>query len=183
MRNRREALRRALLGLAVTALFAPALPVLADDTSSRRDPHSVSGRVTPAKTARPSPASAVSPPAIPAADSASKDRDEVLKAFSGWIAAWNAKDVNAYFAAYAAAFRPPNGESRGAWERQRRIRIWNKSYINVSAESPEITVKQDRATVRFVQIYLSDRLRDESTKSMTFVKHNGKWQIIQEQVH
>jgi hypothetical protein len=151
-------------------LPAVALPAAAE-TPSQRDPRSASGPVTAGKTAAPAPT---------AADPATLEREEVRKVFDTWLRAWNAKDMEAYFGVYAKAFRPSDGESRDAWERQRRIRISNKSYINVRAESSELTIKQDTATIRFVQIYLSDRLRDETGKTLLFAKTNGKWQIVQE---
>jgi hypothetical protein len=168
MKDHGPALRRLILAVAVPVITLPA----AADTASR----SASGPVTASKPASSAPQSAPAP----AIDRAGRDREEVLKAFDTWLRAWNARDADAYIAMYAKNFQPANGEARSAWERSRRLRIVNKSYINVRAEAPDVTVTQDRATVRFVQIYLSDRLRDESRKILRFAKTDGKWQIIEE---
>jgi type I site-specific restriction endonuclease len=129
---------------------------------------------------------AVSPTGVPkaaqAAESSALDQREVMQAFDTWLKAWNAKEVDTYLGMYGREFRPPKGESRAAWEKQRRTLIWNKSYINVRAESAEISFRQNRATVRFLQVYLSDRLREESRKTLVFARERGHWRIVQESV-
>jgi hypothetical protein len=170
MKDHGPALCRLILAIAIPVVTLPA----GADTASR----SASGPVTAGK---PAPAANTAQPApSPSMDNAAREREEVLKAFDTWLRAWNAKDADAYIAMYAKNFQPANGEARSAWERGRRLRIVNKTYINVRAEAPDVTINQDRATVRFVQIYLSDRLRDESRKILRFAKTAGKWQIIEE---
>jgi hypothetical protein len=162
-------------------LMAAAVPAFAADSASQRDPRSASGAVTAAKAVAPAP---VPPPIqapVPAVvNTVQQERDEVLKAFETWMRAWNAKDMEAYFGMYAKEFRPADGTSRETWERHRRIRISGKSYINVRAEQPRLNVQGDKATISFVQIYLSDKLRDETHKVLHFSRIGGKWLIMQE---
>lgn len=44
----------------------------------------------------------------------------------------------------------------------------------------EPMIREDGATVKFKQIYSSDRFTDESVKVLTFAKQDGKWHIVQE---
>ena len=164
MKDHGRALCLAFLTVAIPVTVATAA------TDTPRDPRAASGPVTASRPATPPMAAPVDPAA----------QERVLKTFDNWIRAWNAKDVDAYLAHYAKDFQLPSGESRDAWERQRRIRIWNKAYINVQAQVPQVAVKDNRATVKFVQVYLSDRVRDESHKTLVFVKSGARWQIVHE---
>jgi hypothetical protein len=181
MTIRGPALRRALAILAVPgAVFSTA--AFASDTLnsasahavSPRNPRVASGLVT-VKAANPEPKTE----SIQNAAAIVED-DEVLKALDTWVRAWNSKDVRGYFAAYAKNFQPSDGESRAAWERMRQTRIEDKEYIYVRIESPVVSVKQNQATVRFLQVYISDRLREEGKKTLLFAKTDGKWQIVLE---
>jgi hypothetical protein len=166
--------------LLIGVLGAAALSTAAAG-QAQRDPRSASGTVTSAPPAKTAPSPAPGKSAATLAEQAARlEREEVMKVFDTWLRAWNARDMEAYFAVYAKEFRPADGESRDAWERRRRIRISNKSYINVRAEVPEVSVQENRATISFVQVYLSDKLRDESKKVLLLAKARGKWEIVQE---
>jgi hypothetical protein len=70
--------------------------------------------------------------------------------------------------------------SHKAWAEQRRARIVDKTRISVKVESPQVEVHGDSATVKFQQIYESDRLSAKSRKTLVLEKHGGKWLIQQE---
>ncbi len=108
------------------------------------------------------------------------DRDDVMMVVSGWTKAWSGQDVKTYLGFYANDFKTPKGESRKAWADERHNRIAGKGRINVRVDSPQVTVKGDTATVKFRQIYESDRLKADSRKILILVRQNGKWQIKQE---
>ncbi len=128
---------------------------------------------------QPAPAEVSKPaPAIEPSDSAGYQ--EILNVLDSWIKAWNAKDVKSYLGFYAANFQTPEGEPRKKWEFKRRARILDKAYIRVTIGTPRVTIKDDGATVRFMQNYASDRFTDESAKILTFAKQGGKWRIVQE---
>lgn len=134
----------------------------------------------------PAPIAAASKPAEPArhepkpAPKADSERDDVLAAVHGWAKAWSAQDVKSYLNYYGSDFRTPGGQTRKAWEDERRSRIVGKGRISVQIESPQVALNGNTATVKFRQIYLSDRLTANTRKTLVLEKHGGKWQIRQE---
>ena len=112
---------------------------------------------------------------------AASERDDVLKTVNGWASAWSARDVKAYLDYYGSDFQTPGGQSRKSWEEERRLRIAGKGHISVKVEAVQISVNGNTATVKFRQIYTSDRLTANSRKTLLLTKHHGgKWQIKQE---
>ena len=89
-------------------------------------------------------------------------------------------DVKSYLASYANDFQTPKGESRKQWADERRARIEEKGHISVKVDSPQVTIKNDTATVRFRQIYNSNRLTVNSRKTLVLMKQGNKWLIKQE---
>jgi tetratricopeptide (TPR) repeat protein len=130
--------------------------------------------------ATPAPTPAVVAKAEPPATRNDSERDDVLNAVHAWAKAWSDQDVKAYLRAYAGDFKVPNGQSRSAWTEERRARITDKGRINVKIESPQVSLNGKTATVRFRQIYESDRLRANSRKTLVMTKQGGTWQIQQE---
>ncbi len=108
------------------------------------------------------------------------DTDEVLKAVEVWAKAWSNKDVKTYLSMYGSNFQPPKGESLRSWSEERRTRIEGKGRINVKVEAPQVTMDGNAATVKFRQIYVSDRLSSNSRKTLVMEKQGSKWQIKQE---
>ncbi|KIF80971.1 nuclear transport factor 2 family protein [Noviherbaspirillum autotrophicum] len=111
---------------------------------------------------------------------ANVERDDVLNAVHGWAKAWSAQDVKSYLNFYGGDFQTPNGQPRKAWEDDRRARIAGKGRISVKVESPQVAVNGNSATVKFRQVYASDRLTANTRKTLTLTKHGGKWLIKQE---
>lgn len=108
------------------------------------------------------------------------ERDDVLKVVNAWAKAWSSQDVKAYLSYYSNDFQAPGGQSRAAWADGRRARIVGKDEISVTVESPQITVEGNTATAKFRQIYVSDKLKANSRKTLIFTKQGNKWQIRQE---
>lgn len=137
----------------------------------------------PAPVQKPAPALAKAEPVKPEpkpAPKADAGHDEVLDTVHGWAKAWSAQDVKSYLAYYAGDFHTPKGMARKAWEDERRSRIVGKGRISVKVESPQVSVNGNTASVKFRQIYVSDRLTANTRKTLVLVKHDGKWQIKQE---
>ncbi|HJV81180.1 TolC family outer membrane protein [Noviherbaspirillum sp.] len=107
-------------------------------------------------------------------------RKELLALVDGWTKAWSAQDVNGYLDFYASDFQPGNGQSLDDWIRTRRARIQSHRQISVQAESPEVALDGDSATVKFRQRYKSNRLADETRKVLLLARQDGKWKIKQE---
>lgn len=116
----------------------------------------------------------------PAAKPDSGDNDEIIAAVNGWARAWSEQDVKSYLNYYANDFETPKGESRKDWADERQQRIAGKSHIEVKVESPQVSINGNSATVKFRQIYTSDRLKADSRKVLVLTKQGGKWQIKQE---
>jgi predicted Zn-dependent protease len=108
------------------------------------------------------------------------EAEQILSAVNGWAKAWSARDVKGYLNAYAGDFDLPAGQSRKAWSEERRARIEDKGRISVKIESPQISINGNSATVRFRQIYDSDRTKANSRKTLVMTKQSGKWHIKQE---
>lgn len=108
------------------------------------------------------------------------EADEALAMVHNWAKAWSLQDVKTYLGFYGGDFQPPKGVSRKAWEDERRERISDKGRISVKVESPRVSVSGNTATVKFHQVYTSDRLTANSRKTLVLTRHGGKWQIKQE---
>jgi hypothetical protein len=85
-----------------------------------------------------------------------------------------------YLDAYTSDYRAPGTGSRSAWEADRRARIEGKAKIQVTVQSPRVTINGDTATVNFRQIYDSDRLDVASNKTLQMVRKDGRWLIREE---
>jgi tetratricopeptide (TPR) repeat protein len=152
---------------------APATPVAPAPAASARVAPTPSAQVAAAK---PEP---VKPEPKPAPNN-NGEQDEVLNAVNGWARAWSSQDVKSYLNFYGGDFQTPNGQARNAWEDERRSRIAGKGRIHVKIEAPQVTINGSTATVKFRQIYVSDRLTANSRKTLVLTKRSGKWQIKQE---
>lgn len=108
------------------------------------------------------------------------DQDEVLAVVNDWADAWSAQDVKRYLGHYGNDFETPKGEPRKAWVDERTSRIAGKGRINVKVATPQVSINGAQATVKFRQLYTSDRLQADSRKTLVLIKQSGKWQIKQE---
>jgi tetratricopeptide (TPR) repeat protein len=147
---------------------------------------SVAGKITTKEQPKPPVAVAQNPPDKPVgvekpAPVAPDDSKEVVKALNAWAQAWSKKDVEGYLSHYAKDFRTPKGEQRAQWEKDRRTRISAPKSIAVSVASPKVTMTgSNQANVTFRQTYRSDVFKGTSTKTLLFVRQDGRWLIQQE---
>jgi Flp pilus assembly protein TadD/ketosteroid isomerase-like protein len=107
-------------------------------------------------------------------------QEDALNALQAWAKAWSSKDVKTYLNSYANDFQTPKGESRKAWAEERRSRIEGKGRITVQIEVPQVSIEDNTATIKFRQLYKSDKLSANSRKVIVLVKQGGKWLIKQE---
>lgn len=105
---------------------------------------------------------------------------DVESAVRAWAAAWAAKDMNAYLAAYSPSFATPAGQSRKAWEADRRARIVGKARISVKVDNLVVTTNGNNATAKFRQEYKADALELTNGKTLTLVKTGDRWLIVRE---
>ena len=106
------------------------------------------------------------------------------KAVTAWADAWSRQDVEAYLGAYAPDFQTPGGQSRDAWESQRRDRVAAPKSISVKVEAPRARAADGgRVRVTFRQHYRSDLFSGSSTKTLLLARSDdGRWRIVQERV-
>ena len=117
------------------------------------------------------------------ASAAPPSSDEVLRSVNGWARAWASNDVAGYLGYYAPDFQTPKGESRSAWEAERKSRIAKPRKIEVGVDSPKVKFdERNRAVVSFKQHYKSGGLNVSSNKTLVLVKSGDKWLIQQERV-
>ncbi|MGA8516175.1 MAG: tetratricopeptide repeat protein [Burkholderiaceae bacterium] len=133
--------------------------------------------VKPPAPVAPPPVAAVKPPAPAAVGSGNADQD-IGAAVRNWAAAWSAKDLSGYYAAYGSDFDAPGG--RKTWEEERKKRILGKSRISVKVGDMAIKVNGDKAQVRFKQEYDADALSVSSRKTLDLAKSGGRWVIVKE---
>jgi ketosteroid isomerase-like protein len=167
---------------------APALPtgVLAN-TSAKLPPTlptPVFSKATPAVApvpvvTAPKPTSPPVPSTIASAatDNPSKEAEAAVRS---WAAAWAAKDVKAYLAAYSSDFDPAGSTKRRAWEEERRERIENKSKISVKLDNLKVSVNGNKAIAKFRQAYRADKLAVSSNKTLELAKSGDRWLIVRE---
>jgi tetratricopeptide (TPR) repeat protein len=107
-------------------------------------------------------------------------KDAVIQAVQSWAKAWSAKDVEGYLGHYTPDFSPSK-MTNSAWQAQRRERIAAPKDISVTPQDIQVVRSSDtRATVRFKQVYESDRLKSVSTKTLELGQVDGKWLILRE---
>jgi len=123
------------------------------------------------------PATSTLPPtaAVPSADAKA-----VEAAVRSWASAWSAKDLRAYFAAYAGNFQAPGHPSRQSWEAERRSRITGKSSISVKISDLAVDIQGGKATARFKQDYSADTLNVSDRKTLSLERSGGRWLIVKE---
>ena len=106
---------------------------------------------------------------------------DITSAVNNWAQAWSTKNLDQYFASYGASFQPAKGESRKAWEQQRRERITRPAKINVDVSNINITsTEENSAKVRFKQSYRADSKPIFTTKTLMMKKQGNNWFIEQE---
>ncbi len=127
-----------------------------------------------ATAAKPAPAPTAAPVAM------GSEKSDVEAAVQAWAKAWSSKNMQDYLAAYAPNFAPPKGQSRSAWEADRRARIVPRTRIDVGISDLSVTVQGERATAQFQQAYSSDNINVSGRKSLDMIKKGDRWLIVRE---
>ena len=157
---------------APAAAPASAAPVAAPSSSA-----------PPASAVAAVPAPVVTPPPAPLPKGQAAVVGDILGAIEQWRAAWQARNADAYLAAYAPDFKPGGGLNRVRWEAQRRDRLSTPTFINVKVVDPKVTVgKGDTAVAVFMQEYESDLLKENGRKTLKLGLYGGRWLIRDESV-
>ncbi len=111
-------------------------------------------------------------------------RAAVLVALEHWRAAWSARDVDGYFAAYAEDFKPAGRFStKPAWQRYKRRIIRKKSFIDVKLDAIQLSpVSETKVRVDFMQYFKSDGYQSQDHKQLVLEKNKDGWKIVNEAV-
>lgn len=175
----------------IRELFAPGAKGQKPGPAPSSAPALVSTPVAakPVVLANPSAAALASAPAAvtttPASSAANPNasvssQSDVEAAVRAWAAAWSGKDMATYLAAYSKDFAPAGGQSRKAWEDDRRARIVGKKSISVKLSNISVAVNGDKASAKFKQDYNADALNVSSRKVLDMARVGGNWLIVKE---
>lgn len=153
-----------------TTITPPAPPAKEATKPAAKEAPKEAAKEAPKETAKPAPA-------------AGDETAAVLRAVERWAAAWSGNDVEGYLSRYAPGFKPADGESRKAWEAERRERIAKPRKIEVKVESPKVIFKDaNTASVSFRQHYRSNTFKASAGKTLVLIKSGDRWLIQQELV-
>lgn len=117
-------------------------------------------------------------PAVQAPSVESKVREAIGK----WRAAWVARDLTAYLAAYAPDYAPGDGLSHESWLEKRKSVVGKAKDITLEVDDVKVVPSgKDSAVSTFRQSYRSATYHDEVYKKMVWQKPaNGNWVIVSE---
>ncbi|MGV3742297.1 MAG: TolC family outer membrane protein [Burkholderiaceae bacterium] len=115
-----------------------------------------------------------------AGDATAEAEKQVLEVLQGWAAAWSARDARTYLSYYSKDFETPPGQSRRAWEAQRKRMLSARQRIDVKVETPAVRIDGNTATVSFRQAYASDSHQETGDKTLVLSRQDGAWKIIEE---
>lgn len=162
-------------------LLPPEVAHLAKDASPQRTPE----RVAPPNSPGSATAAPTSPPpvaAAPVSTSAPAGNEPIRQALSGWVSAWQSKDIDAYLKHYADDFTPSGGMTRSAWLQQRRERLGRPGEITIQLSDLDINANSDVATARFLQSYTARGTTLKEAKTLVLTLRDGHWLIRQERI-
>lgn len=144
-------------------------------------PKPVAAPAVPAAPAATATSTATAKPAA-AAEKTAAPTAEVESVVRAWASAWSSQEMDDYLAAYGPDFTPAGGQSRKAWEEERRARIVGKSNISVGVNNLAVSFNGDTAVAKFRQSYRADSLNINSRKTLELTRHQGRWRIVKEAV-
>lgn len=97
-----------------------------------------------------------------------------------WLAAWQSKQIDAYFASYAPGYKG-DATTPDAWQKARAQRINTKTKIAINAYDIAITpLDVQQVKLDFTQAYVSNSFVDITHKTLIMTNSNGRWLITKE---
>lgn len=107
----------------------------------------------------------------------------ITPAVEKWVAAWNKKDINGYFASYSDAFLPAQDLKRVEWGTLREKRLGKQGTISIVLKNITPThCDSKKSQVSFTQEYRSYDYHDSVEKTLSLEYVNGQWKILHEAV-
>ena len=104
----------------------------------------------------------------------------VFDELNAWRAAWQNKNMKAYFSHYVEDF---SGDAKNAkaWREERADKIKSAKNIQVTfSDAQVIFTADDSAELKFKQHYRSGNYKDVGQKTLQFKKVDNRWLIAQE---
>ncbi|MBZ0106582.1 MAG: TolC family outer membrane protein [Sulfuricella denitrificans] len=107
---------------------------------------------------------------------------KVREAVNAWRAAWVARDLPAYIAAYAPDYSPGDGSTHESWIEKRKAVVGKAKGIALEVDDMKIiSSDQAHAESTFRQSYRSATYRDVVYKKMVWQKmEKGNWVVVSE---
>ncbi|MDQ6978171.1 MAG: peptidylprolyl isomerase [Ghiorsea sp.] len=108
---------------------------------------------------------------------------EAKNALMAWKSAWQAKNMDVYFAAYDHRTSPnPKYASFAQWKTYKQRVMPKHQHIQVGIEIVEVKVNPNIGEVSFVfeQTFKSNKLEDHDRKQVVMRNTDGAWKIIKE---
>lgn len=107
---------------------------------------------------------------------------EIENLLNRWTTAWQQKDLAAYFAAYAAAYLPPNGSDRAVWQAERTRIITRARDLRISWHDLSwATEPEAEATAEIRLDYQAAGYGDSTRKRLLLRREDGSLRIVSEQ--
>jgi len=106
--------------------------------------------------------------------------DAAVSAMRQWLAAWQSKSMDAYFASYVDGYK---GDMRSSsqWKKSRTEKITGKTNIAIKVDNVAVTsLDSKQAQVTFTQTYTSNSFVDTTQKTLLMVNQAGNWLIAKE---
>jgi hypothetical protein len=98
-----------------------------------------------------------------------------------WLAAWQSRNVDAYFSFYHSEFFPRGFDSVSAWQENRRRNIGNREWIEMQVSELSVNNIAERVTeLQFWLSYQSPGYSDRTRKQIIMRLTDDGWQITQE---
>ncbi len=107
--------------------------------------------------------------------------EEFKTLLENWEKAWESKDINRYKEFYDTSGFKSQGVGWKSWE-ERKIRTF-EIYSNIEITVDKVLVmdvSENSATIKFLQIFKSDKNKQQNGKQMILEKTNGSWKITRE---
>ena len=108
-----------------------------------------------------------------------KPEQAITELVYAWKAAWEAADIDAYMAFYAADFSTPK-RNRKAFKNHKKKVFAGAGKITVGITDLKIDMRENTIRARFVQDYSSSKLKDRGVKTLIFTKTSEGFKIAHE---
>ncbi len=105
---------------------------------------------------------------------------QIERTLRAWVAAWSARDPEAYLTFYSEKFKVPGGGDFATWSQDRKGRLTRPEYIKVSFDKLNIKISGNKAQASFAQKYESNILKDSSKKTLQLEREGTAWKIVEE---